>query len=46
MNNKIINIVILFITYLISLLDRFERDDTKLIKSFNIDGIKIKTDTG
>lgn len=42
MISKLIRIII----FVISLLDKFERDDIKLIKSFNIEGVKVKTDTG
>ena len=41
-----INIFIKFINKLISFIDRFERDDTKLIRSYEMSGVEILTDTG
>lgn len=40
------NRIIRLIYFLISLLDKLERDDKKLIYTFDIDGIHVKTDTG
>lgn len=41
-----IDLEISILTFLISLFDRFERDDEKLIKSFSMNSIKLQTDTG
>lgn len=42
MIDKLIHIIL----FIISFIDKFERDDEKLIKSFELDGISIHTDTG
>lgn len=41
-----INIFIKFINKLISFVDRFERDDIKLIRSYKMSGVEVLTDTG
>lgn len=40
------NIIVHILIFIISFIDRFERNDQKLIKTFDLRGIKIKTDTG
>ena len=42
MIDKLIHIIL----FIISFIDKFERDDEKLIKSFELNGISIHTDTG
>ena len=41
-----INVFIKCINKLISFIDKFERDDTKLIRSYEMSGVEVLTDTG
>lgn len=41
-----ITFLINILTFLIGFIDRFERDDEKIIKSFDLEGIQVMTDTG
>ena len=43
---KTINFLEKIILLIISYLDSFEKNDTKLIHSFNLNGISVNTDTG
>ena len=41
-----IQLLINILIFIIGFIDRFEKDDEKIIRSFDLDGIKVKTDTG
>ena len=41
-----IQLLINILIFIIGFIDRFEKDDEKIVRSFDLDGIKVKTDTG
>lgn len=41
-----IRLLINILIFIIGFIDRFERDDEKIIKSFELNGVEVKTDTG
>lgn len=41
-----ITFLINILTFIIGFIDRFEKDDEKIIKSFDLNGVEVKTDTG
>jgi len=41
-----IRLLINILIFIIGFIDRFEKDDEKIIKSFDLNGVEVKTDTG
>lgn len=41
-----ITFLINILTFIIGFIDRFEKDDEKIIKSFDLNGVEVQTDTG
>lgn len=41
-----ITFLINILTFIIGFIDRFEQDDEKIIKSFDLNGVEVQTDTG
>ena len=41
-----IQLLINILIFIIGFIDRFEKDDEKIIRSFDLNGVKVKTDTG